>query len=242
MPGIPREVADILPHSQAVQQRLRRFDEERRRAIGVELQKLLEAGFIKEVFHLTWLANPVLVKKKNGKWRMCVDYTSLNKACPKVLFLCHKSIIMYILPRGCELLCFLDAYSGYHQIKMKESDQLATSFITPFRMFCYVTMPFVLRNAGATYQWCMQHVFGDHIRRTVEAYVDDIVMKTRKADDLVNDLCITFDCMQANGVNLNPEKCVFRVPHGMLLGYIVSQRGIDPNLQKVTALDRIGFI
>jgi hypothetical protein len=69
-----------------VQQQLRRFDEERRWAIEVELQKLLEAGFIKEVFHPTWLSNPVLVKKGNGKWRMCVDYTSLNKACPKVPF------------------------------------------------------------------------------------------------------------------------------------------------------------
>jgi hypothetical protein len=90
IPGIPREVAehslDILPHSRAVQQRLRRFDEERRRAIGVGLRKLLEAGFIKEVFHPMWLANPLLVKKKNGKWRMCVDYTSSNKVCPKVPF------------------------------------------------------------------------------------------------------------------------------------------------------------
>jgi hypothetical protein len=90
MPGIPREVAehslDILPHAHAVQQRLRWFNEELRRAIGAELRKLPEAGFIKEVFHPTWLANPVLVKKKNGKWRMCIDYTSLNKACPKVPF------------------------------------------------------------------------------------------------------------------------------------------------------------
>jgi hypothetical protein len=106
---------------------------------------------------------------------------------------------------------------------MKESDQLATSFITPFRMFCYVTMPFGLRNAGATYQHCMQHVFGDHIGRTVKAYVDDIVVKTRKADDLGGDLNITFGCLRANGVKLNPEKCVFGVPRGMLLGYIVSQ-------------------
>jgi hypothetical protein len=100
MPGILREVAehslDILPHSRAVQHRLRRFDEERRRVIGVELRKLLEAGFIKEVFHPTWLANPVLVKKNNGKWRLCVDYTSLNKACPKVLFRCHESIKLWI--------------------------------------------------------------------------------------------------------------------------------------------------
>jgi hypothetical protein len=78
---------------------------------------------------------------------------------------------------------------------MKESDQLATSFITPFRMYCYVTMLFGLRNADATYERCMQHVFGDHIRQTVEAYVDDIVVKTRKADDLVNDLRVAFDCL-----------------------------------------------
>jgi hypothetical protein len=144
MPGILREVAkhslDILPHSRAVQQRLQRFDKEWRRAIGAELRKLLEARFIKEVFHPTWLANLVLVKKKNGKWRMCVDYTSLNKACPKVP--CSLPLIDQIVDStaGCELLCFLDAYSGYHQIKMKEPDQLATSFITPFGMFCYVTM------------------------------------------------------------------------------------------------------
>jgi hypothetical protein len=126
MPGIPREVAehslDILPHSRAVQQWLCRFDEERRRAIEVELRKLLEAGFIKEVFHPTWLANPVLFKKKNGKWRMCVDYTSLNEACPKVPFPLPRIDQIVDSTVGCELLCFLDAYSGYHQIKMKESD------------------------------------------------------------------------------------------------------------------------
>jgi hypothetical protein len=246
MPVILREVAehslDILPHSRAVQQRLQRFDEERRRAIGVELWKLLGARFIKEVFHPTWLANPVLVKKKNGKWRMCVDYTSLNKACPRVPFPLPRIDQIVYSTAGCELLCFLDAYSGYHQIKMKESDQLATSFITPFGMFCYVTMPFGLQNAGATYQQCMQHVFGDHIGRTVEAYVDDIVVKTRKADDLVNDLRSVLDCLRANGVKLNPEKCIFGVPRGMLLGYIVSKRGIEPNPEKVTALDRMGPI
>jgi hypothetical protein len=246
MPGIPREVAEhslyILPHSHAVQQRLRCFDEERRWAIGAKLRKLLKVGFIKEVFHPTWLANPVLVKKKNEKWRMCVDYTSLNKACPKVPFPLPRIDQIVDSIAGCELLCFLDAYSGYHQIKMKESDQLATSFITSFGMYYYVTMPFGLRNAGATYQLCMQHVFGDHIGRTVEAYVDDIVVKTRKADDLFNDLSIAFGCLRANGVKLNPEKCVFGVPWGMLLEYIVSQRGIEANPKKVAALERMGPI
>jgi hypothetical protein len=125
---------------------------------------------------------------------------------------------------------------------MKESDLLVTSFITLFGVFCYVTMPFGLRNAGATYQWCMQHVFEDHIGRTIEDYVDDIVVKTRKADDLVSDLHVAFDCLRANRVKLNPEKCVFGVPRGMLLGYIVSQRGIEPNPEKVAALERMGSI
>jgi hypothetical protein len=88
----------------------------------------------------------------------------------------------------------------------------------------------------------MQHVFGDHIGRTVEACVDDIVVKTKKADDLIDDLRIAFGCLRANGVKLNPEKLVFGVPRGMLLGYIVSQRGIEANPEKVTALKRMGPI
>jgi hypothetical protein len=131
---------------------------------------------------------------------MCVDYTGLN--------------IDQIVDStaGCKTLSFLDAYSGYHQIRMKESDQLATSFITPFGMYCYISMPFGLRNASATYQMCMNHVFGEHIGRTVEAYVDDIVVKTRRASDLLSDLETTFKCLRAKGVKLNPEKCVFGVP------------------------------
>jgi hypothetical protein len=88
----------------------------------------------------------------------------------------------------------------------------------------------------------MQHVFRDHIRRTVEAYVDDIVVKTRTADDLVDDLRIAFGCLQANGVKLNPEKCVFGVPQGMLLGYNISQQGIEASPEKVAALERMGPI
>jgi hypothetical protein len=207
MPGIPRDVAehslDIQAGARSVKQPLRRFDEEKRRAIGEEIHKLMAAGFIKEVFHPEWLANPVLVRKKGGKWRMCVDYTGLNKACPKVPYPLPRIDQIVDSTAGCETLSFLDAYSGYHQIKMKESDQLATPFITPFGMYCYVTMPFGLRNAGATYQRCMNHVFGEHIGRTAEAYVDDIVVKTRKASDLLPDLEVTFRCLKAKGVKLN---------------------------------------
>jgi hypothetical protein len=122
---------------------------------------------------------------------------------------------------------------------MKESDQLVTSFITPFSMYCYVTMPFGLRNAGATYQRCMQHVFGEHIGPTVEAYIDDIVVKTKKASDLINDLDIVFKCLRAKNIKLNPEKCVFGVPRGMLLGFIVFERGIEANPEKITAITKM---
>jgi len=136
MSGIPWEVAEhalrLVLGSKPAKQRLRRFDDERHRAIGEEIAKLLAVGFIREVFHSDWLANPVLDKKKTGKWRMCVDYTGLNKACPKDHFPLPRIDQIIDSTSGCEILSFLDAYSGYHQITMKESDQLATSFITPY--------------------------------------------------------------------------------------------------------------
>ena len=126
MPGILREVAEhalcLVLGSKPTKQRLRCFDDERRRAIGEEVTKLLVTGFIKEVYHSNWLGNPVLVKNKTGKWRMCVDYTGLNKACPKDHFPLPRIDQIVDSTSGCEILSFLDAYSGYHQITMKESD------------------------------------------------------------------------------------------------------------------------
>ena len=103
----------------------------------------------------------------------------LNKACPKDPFPLPRIDQIVDSTSGCETLCFLDAYSGYHQIVIKESNQLATSFITAFGPFCYVSMPFGLKNVGATYQRCMLKYFGDIIGWTVEAYVDDIVVKSK---------------------------------------------------------------
>jgi len=100
---------------------------------------------------------------------------------------------------------------------MKESDQLATSFITPFGMYCYVTVPFGLRNTRATYQWCMLHVFGEHIGSTVEAYINDIVVKSKRQGDLIRDLEIAFGYLCTNKIKLNPKKCVFSVPRAILL-------------------------
>ena len=122
---------------------------------------------------------------------------------------------------------------------MKESDQLVTSFITPFGSFCYVSMSFSLKNAGATYQRCMLKCFGDLIRRTIEANVDDIVVKSKQDDHLITDLEQTFAKLRANGIKLNPEKCVFGVSRGMLLGFVISERGIEANPEKILAITRM---
>ena len=232
MTGVPRELAEhylnINPGAKPVKQALRRFGDKKRQAIGKEIAKLLKAGFIREVIHTLWVANPVLVPKKNTDiLRMCIDYTGLNKHCPKDPFPLPRIDQVIDSTAGSELLCFLDAYSGYHQIRMRESDQEATSFITPYGTYCYITMPFGLKNAGATYQRTMQRCLSSQLGRNVHAYVDDIAVMSKKSGDLISDLQETFDNLRKYKMMLNPMKCVFKVPAGKLLGFIVSHRDIE---------------
>ena len=130
-------------------------------------------------------------------------------------------------------MCFLDAYSGYHQITMAKSDQAVTAFITPYGPFCFNTMPFGLKNADATYQRMIQTCLASQIGKTVEAYVDDVVVKTKHVETLVDDLRLTFDNLRTYDIKLNPEKCIFGVPAGKLFGFIVSIRGIEANPAKI---------
>jgi hypothetical protein len=165
MPGVPKELIEhalnVHPKATPKKQRLRRFAHDKREAIKREIAKLLAAGFIKEVIHPEWVANPVLVKRKNNEWRMCVDYTDLNKHCPKDHFGLPRIDQVVDSMAGCVLLFFLDCYSGYHQIALKEEDQIKTAFITPYGTYAYKTMSFGLKNAGATYQRAIQMCFTD---------------------------------------------------------------------------------
>jgi hypothetical protein len=211
MIGVPRELAEhalqIIPGSKPARQAMRRFGDEKRHAIANEISKQLKACFIKEVIHTKWVANPVLVPKKNIKvLRMCVDCTGLNKACPKDPFLLPRIDQVIDSTAGSELLCFLDAYSGYHQIKIKESDQLATSFVTPYGTYCYVTMPFDLKNAGATYQRTMQKCLADQIGRNIHTYVDDITVMSKKQDNLIADLQETFNNLRKYNMMLDTSQ------------------------------------
>jgi hypothetical protein len=240
MPGVPRELIEhsLNVHPKAVpkKQRLQRFAHDKREAIKQEIAKLLEAGFIKEVIHPEWVANPVLVKKKNSEWRICVDYTNLNKHCPKDHFRLPRIDQVIDSMEGCVLLCFLDCYSGYHQIALKEEDQIKNAFITPYGTYAYKTMSFGLKNAGATYQRAIQMCFADQLHRNVEAYVDDVVIKTRNSDDLIADFEETFSSLRRFRWKLNPTKCIFGVPSGKLLRFIISNRGIDANPMNIMAI------
>jgi hypothetical protein len=130
---------------------------------------------------------------------------------------------------GCDLHCFLDCYSGYHQIVIKEEDQEKTAFITPFGTYCYTTMSFGLKNACATYQRANQACFKKQLNKNVEAYMDDVVVKTGNSSTLIDDLEETFASLHEYRWKLNPNKCVVGVPSGKLLGFIISQRGIEAN-------------
>ena len=135
------------------------FALERDNAIKDEVQKLIVAKFIWEVYYSYWLAYVVMVKKANGKWRMCVDFTDLNKACPKDSYMLPRIDQLVDSIAGHKLLSFMDALSGYNQIRMDEVDQEKTSFVTSQGLFCYKVMPFSLKNAGATYQRLVNHMF-----------------------------------------------------------------------------------
>ena len=156
LPGVPREVVEhhlaVCPGARPIQQKVRRQAQDRRDFNVEEVHKLLKAKVIREVLHPTWLANPVVVPKPSGKKRLCMDFTDLNKACPKDPFPLPRIDQIVDSTAGCDLLCFLDAFSGYHQIKMAIGDEDKTAFITPEGCFCYICMPFELRNAGATFQ------------------------------------------------------------------------------------------
>src|SRR6266480_4126770 len=182
-------------------------------------------------------SKPSVVPKKNTDvLRMCVDFTSLNKHCPKDHFPIPRIDQIIDSTAGCERLSFLDAYSAYNQIRLKEEDEVKTAFITPYGVFCYKTMPFGLKNAGATYQWMMQKCLAPQIGQSVQVYIDDVVVTSRQGSTLVEDLQETFDNLDKFCIKLNPTKCSFGVPAGELLGFLVSARGIEANPEKIRAI------
>ncbi|XP_075507599.1 uncharacterized protein LOC142544436 [Primulina tabacum] len=167
---------------------------------------------------------------------MCVDFRDLNKACPKDCYPLPRIDQLVDSTAGHQYMCMLDAYQRYHQIPLAVEDQDKMSFIISEGTFCYVVMPFEFKNAGATYQRLMDRVFYEQVGRNVEVYVDDIMVKSRDSTQLIPDLVETFSTLRSYGLKLNPQKCIFGVRSGKFLGYMVTERGIEANPEKVRAI------
>ena len=195
-PSVITHQLNMYPSSKLVRQKKRVFAPEQDKAIKEEVQKLISTQFIREVYHLDWLANVMMVKKANGKWRMCIDFTDLNKAYPKDSYPLPRIDQLVDSTAGHQLLSFMDTFSGYNQIKMDEADQEKTSFITNHGLFCYKVMPFDLKNARATYQRLVNHMFRPQIGRNVEVYVDDMLVKSLNKESHLDDLQESFETLK----------------------------------------------
>ncbi|XP_020413816.1 uncharacterized protein LOC109947629 [Prunus persica] len=240
MPGIDPEIIShklsISPAYKPVRHKRRSYDAERYGAMRTEVDKLQTIGFIREATYPVWLTNSVMVRKATSGWRMCQDYTNLNKACPKDSFSLPRIDQLVDATAGHELLSFIDAYSGYNQIFMHPSDSEHTAFITDRGLYCYNVMPFGLKNAGATYQRLVNRIFAKYIGSIMEVYVDDMLVKSKTAEGHLHNLSIMFGILKDYRMRLNPMKCAFGVSSGKFLDFMISQRGIEANPEKIKAI------
>nr|GEU88696.1 reverse transcriptase domain-containing protein [Tanacetum cinerariifolium] len=236
---VPRSVAEhrlnIREGYSPVRQKKMGQAPERAKAIQAKVQKLVEAGIMREFYYHDWLSNPVMVKKHDGSWWMCVDFTDLIKAYPQDCYpfpeIDWKVESLYDYPFN----CFLDAYKGYHQIQMVESDEEKTAFHTSQGVYCYTKMPFDLKNADTTYQRLVK-TFNSQVGQNMEVYIDDLVIKSHTEAKMLRDISETFRTLRKINMKLNPKKCTFGVIEGMFLGYMICPKGIKPCPDKTEAV------
>jgi hypothetical protein len=171
--------------------------------------------------------------KKNGKMRMCIDFTDLNKACKEDPFSLPRIDTSIDTTARCKRFSLLDCFLGYHQIWLNKKDEEKTSFTTPFGTYCYTKMPEGLKNAGSTFTRMTKAVLGPQLQKNIIAYVDDIMVMSKNEEDHIADLKETFDNLRDAGLKLNLEKCVFGISRGKMLGYIIGPEGIGAILEKI---------
>ena len=222
-----------------------------------EVLKLLQAGIIYPIFDSTWVSPTQVVPKKSGVttvhnekgeemptrlttgWRVCIDYRRLNEVTRKDHFpLPFMDQLLERIP-GHPLYCFMDGYSGYFQIEIVAEDQEKTTFTCPFGTYAYRRMPFGLCNAPATFQRCMLSIFSDLVERVMEVYMDDVTIYGGSFEEcLINLETVLHRCIEKNLV-LNWEKCHFMVNQGIVLGHIISNKGIEVDKEKIEMISKL---
>ena len=181
-----------------------------------------------------------MVKKKSGKWRVCVDFIDLNKTCPKDPFPMPKINQLVDATVGHPRMSFLDAFQGYHQIPLALDDQEKATFVTLIENYHYKVMPFGLKNAGSIYQRMMTRMFESQLGKNIEIYIDDMVVKSKMVSEHLGDLQTIFEILRKYKLRLNASKCSFGVRSGKFLGYMVTYRGIEVNPDQIKAINNLG--
>ncbi|RDX70256.1 hypothetical protein CR513_50523, partial [Mucuna pruriens] len=240
MPDLDREIVEhklpLLPNSTLVRQQLQRMKLDVALKIKEEVEKQWNARFLAVSNYPQWVANIVPVPKKDRKVRMCIDYKDLNHASPKDNFPLPHIYVLVDNTAQHAFFSFMDGFLGYNQILMAEEDREKTTFVTLWGTFCYKVMPFGLKNAGATYQRAMVTLFHDMMHREIEVYVDDMIAKSKTPEQHIKDLRKLFGRLRKYLLRLTPAKCTFSVKTWKLLGFVVNERGIEVDPDKVKAI------
>ncbi|CAN6704228.1 unnamed protein product [Malus baccata var. baccata] len=229
----------------------RRLNPPMMEVVKKEIIKLLDCGVIYPISDSRWVSPVQCVPKKSGVtvvanaenelvpqriqtgWRVCIDYRKLNTTTRKDHF--PLPFIDQMLERlaGYAFYCFLDGYSGYNQIVISPEDQEKTTFTCPFGTFAYRRMPFGLCNAPATFQRCMMSIFSDYVEKIIEVFMDDFSVFGDSFDSCLHNLSVILKCCVETNLVLNWEKCHFMVKQGIVLGHIISEKGIEVDKSKI---------
>ncbi|GAA0139779.1 hypothetical protein LIER_01260 [Lithospermum erythrorhizon] len=234
MSGIDTLVTLIKLHVDSmyvpIKQKRRTFNDEKNQVVREEDEFLLKVDSIRELQFLEWIAKVVYVKnsnvkKSNGTWRICTNFTTLNKACPKDFYPLPCLARLVDGSAGHEVFDFMDFLQWYHQIKMYLEDEEKTAFITEYGLYCWKVMPFGLKNAGAS----PNSIFANQIGRNMEIYVDDMLVKSKIQADHLKNLRETSNQLRASKLRINLDKCSFGLTSGKFMG-------IEPNLDNIKAI------
>jgi len=256
-PSICMHRINVLEESKPCRQPQRRLNPNMKEVVKGEIIKLLEAGIIFPVPDSQWVSPTHMVPKKTGttviegnegnllsartatSWRMCIDYRKLNTATRKDYY--PLPFIDQILERlsGQEFYCFFNGYSGYNQIAVHPDDYSKTTFTCPYGTFAYRRMPFGLCNAPATFQRCMTAIFADFTDHFLEVFMDDFSIFGSSFENCLSNLeQVLQKCIEVN-LMLSWEKSHFMVQQGIVLGHVVSQRGLEVDRAKVEVISNL---
>ncbi|GJX06582.1 reverse transcriptase domain-containing protein [Tanacetum coccineum] len=219
-----------------VVQKRRILGTKKSRVVRKEVEEWIKAGIVRPVKYPTWISNPVLVRKVEDTWRMCIDFKNLNSTCPKDYYPLLEIDLKIEAVMGFPFKCFLEAYKGYHQIQMSEDDEEKAAFYTNQRTYYYIKLSFGLKNAGATYQRLVDSTFQMQLGRNLKAYVDGMVIKSKTEQSMIMDISKTFDNLQKINMKLNPKMFSFGVGEGKFLSYMVTSEGIRAKPKKTKAV------